>query len=323
MKDLLIEHIKIDLQEEYGHLPMLHKYAEAFANALPKKYTSGQEFTIDNSAFQSIPERFFNNINIRVCVTRSDNPFTVDNSISYYSSNVDTKIDENGKLDNVEIFLKAIIHNSNDIVINLVRKFEHELTHAYENYNRLSQNKASLIDAGLQNGEDIRQKNNPSAPIEKMLCDFLYIMSSYEVNANIGSISSELKGHEEELKNNEKIDQVIKSTGAYQQYMAAYDFIKLLYYIKYNPDTFVQETGKDFKRLFSMIEFYSNFKFHTLNQVIRWAEKLWNKWERKFENRIGKVIGDIIWQYDNNKANGIVDRYNSKSTQDPQQYWEK
>ena len=237
MKDLLIEHIKIDLQEEYGHLPMLHKYAEAFANALPKQFSSNETFYIDETAFKSIKDRFFNKISISVHVLRSENPFTHDNSVSYYQASNNDKIDPNGKLNDIKIALNAIVHNSNDIIMTLVMRFEHELTHAYETYVKLSQGKdnISLNNLAVANGQNLRDEFNPQKPVERAVCSFLYITSSYEVNANIGAIESELRGHEEELKNPEKIAQVIKSTNAYKEYHAAYGFIKFLYGIKNNP----------------------------------------------------------------------------------------
>ena len=78
---------------------------------------------------------------------------------------------------------------SNNIVINLM----HELTHAYEDYNRQINNKPSMTDKALENGYYLNNSVGNYDYDKKYISYILYYLTDFEVNAHLSQLKGELQ----------------------------------------------------------------------------------------------------------------------------------
>lgn len=313
--NILLEHIKIDLQENYGHVPELHEYLEAFSKALPEKYRSNEYLNIGTEAFSSVKDPFFRDIEIEIRVSKITDPLQSDSEMSWYNSENTDFVGKNGKLYGLEIVLNLNISNSSEIRKRLVGSFAHELTHAYESYIKRKSGKSDLTMMNLIKTQGYYDKliqdfgTGKGGKLVEMVRAFSYLMTSFEKNANIGRLEADLEGYsEEDLRNPEKLKEIVENTFVFKQYREAEKFVNI-----------ISSAPKDVQdKLLPIINKLTGHTFSSSSKARLWITSKWSKWDKKFKSTVGKVIGDII---QNQRFSGKSVDFDLSSKMDFDKYW--
>lgn len=309
--DYLLEHIKIDLQESLGEIPFVIQYINCFRQALPQKYTPGKVYEIHEDAFDRIENRFFDKITISVQVEREDD-FTAPEYGANGEYYPDSHITPDGKLSHPEIELRLKTGMGYMIKNYLSRTFAHELTHAYEDYQRLLHGKKGL----KQHAEDRNYDNvadaikNYKSRYQKLIAYTVYLLMDCEKNANIGRVRQDLQG--KPLKTYKEIMSAIKSTQVYQAYNIISDFLGELDRV-YNDQDWEDFIKDD-------IEHLTGYRFKNVHQAQKWLARSWRRFQKTFENRVGKIIADMRDRQDQGLDRGYEE--NSDMFRPGSDFWE-
>jgi len=130
---------------------------------------------------------------------------------AYYNVNMEDKLTDNKLLESLNIKMEAYSLNGKLFVQNIQSSLYHEITHAYENYSRLLKMNKNVYDA--------LNKTNYRQVSKNLNNEFNYItyylLTQYELNANIASSYGDFERMKSERKN---FSQDLKNTSAYKTY---------------------------------------------------------------------------------------------------------
>lgn len=175
------------LLERHGILNNLEMYMKRFRKFLNQnKDLQGQSFILEDNIFEKIPDCFFNEIRFDISWGKG---VGCDGGTA---SNVE--LDTNGKLKCVDIQFTLRGSTWDSLVESAGGVLAHELTHAYEMYQRLIKGGKSSYDELLDSNyvDTIELKRNPQNPIEKAMSHICYYLFNFEVNAYVASVYSNL-----------------------------------------------------------------------------------------------------------------------------------
>ncbi len=189
--------------------------------------------------------------------------------------------DEN-KIGIIEIKMEIpVMSNFKSVKIDLITpklttQLQHELTHAWEDYNRLLNNKESLFDIAVKNNE-YKLPNNYD-----IVSEYNYFFNKQEINAHIAEFKAYLEQHpiktkEYEQDISQKLFNTLKETQLYKKYVSLINSI-----INIKNDDLIK--FKQLNKFSNMTE--NKIKKHLIDD----AEKL----KRKLENVLPKMIYDYI-----------------------------
>ena len=182
--------IKAVLKEEHGLIPNLLKYVSVFKNKITKTIEScrgkenGITIKFNIADFLKI-NPFFDLIDLSLTISLN-NDADGDIGAGIYragkSGFVKTNDGQQKYLIVIAIFdVKSI---SDDAAVNYAcRIFAHELTHAYDDFQRHINKKKTIADFAQENNLD---KINLEAMNGKVLANFLYLTNPSEINAMVG-----------------------------------------------------------------------------------------------------------------------------------------
>lgn len=136
----------------------------------------------------------------------------IDYKSGTYKINISDKLSQNQKLESININITVFAVNGELYKINLYSTLYHEITHAFENYNRLLKFKTnSFVHLSNTNYEEI---NKTGVEDEFNYLNY-YLINQLELNANIAGVYGDLQAINSERKN---FNRDIKNTRAYQIY---------------------------------------------------------------------------------------------------------
>lgn len=202
-------------------------------------------------------------------------------------NNYDVNID---KLEKCVIFMEF---PKNELYSNEVKKqLAHELTHAYEDYNRIKRKKKTLFDI-LSSGvykNAIRLLSSKEA-IKQFIGNLLYWLNQQEQNAYIAELSIFVKSKLSELELNKsnkevanQLFNILKKSKIYKTYYELGSIIELL------------EDGKLDNIIPKLVTEYNKATTQNKseNDIIKELTNSWNKIQRKIENKLPKIIYKYI-----------------------------
>ena len=164
---------------------------------------------------------------------------------------------------------------------NIIISLMHELTHAYEDYNRRTNKNKSLNDKVLDNGYYLNNSVGNYDNEKKYISYILYYLTDFEVNAHL----SQLKG---ELQNCDK------------------------YFV--NIQQIVDSDEKSQSIALSWVSDLSNLKFGTYKNFVNYINKKYDKTERHMNRFIPKIAYEYL-DYGNtlNNFNGKLPEINDRN----------
>lgn len=224
---------------------------------------------------------------------------------------VNIKIDNSGFIDTITILLynsqngntasyvpnRSVLVNSNGnvkfspayLTINKNKGIKlsviiHELTHAYEDYNRRVNKAETVSDKSLKLGYAKIANEDVLNFYDRLAKESLYRISSFEKNAFVAQIAGECIEKETPCLTVKEAYDFIRGSKTYKNYKILMDNLKLLY------EDDLQDTPYTLEGFMDSFMRFSNYKFKTVSQFRKFCKNKAYKIERKFNNIIPKII---------------------------------
>ncbi len=167
----------------------------------------------------------------------------------------------------------------------LIITFMHELTHAYEDYNRNINGKENLTDRARRTGYSL---NNIGTYDDEYLTAFsymLYYIETFERNAYMTELKAELETCNTHFLNIEEIIKYLKSLNVYTNYKTVIEYIDFFSNLS---DEVSQQV------VFNWLGHISNLKFKTYKQFSKFLKQKGYQIERKFNTLIPKIAYEYL-----------------------------
>lgn len=164
----------------------------------------------------------------------------------------------------------------------------HELTHAYEDWNRL-QNNADGLNSYADKvgyyktiGADLSTLNDTGKKVRHIL----YYLNSCERNAYIAEICGALDSCGKTFNNvGEVYDFLEKSVIPFRNYQAVFVF----------AEEFIDETNEERQReIKQTFENLSNYKFKNYYNLAKWLTNRLSEYQRKFNRKISRLVREHV-----------------------------
>lgn len=169
----------------------------------------------------------------------------------------------------------------NNIVVNLM----HELTHAYEDYNRKINNKTSITNKAFENGYYLNNSVGNYDNEKKYISYILYYLTDFEVNAHLSQLKGELQNCDKYFVNIQQIVDFLRKTDVYERYTMIKSYIDFFSSIS---------DEKSQNIVLSWVSDLSNLKFRTYKNFVNYINKKYNKIERHMNRFIPKIAYEYL-----------------------------
>ena len=161
----------------------------------------------------------------------------------------------------------------------------HELTHAYEDYNRQINNKPSMTDKALENGYYLNNSVGNYGYDKKYISYILYYLTDFEVNAHLSQLKGELQNCDKYFVNIQQIVDFLKKTDVYKHYSVIKSYIDFFSNIS---------DEKSQSIVLSWVSDLSTLKFRTYKNFVNYINKKYNKIERHMNRFIPKIAYEYL-----------------------------
>lgn len=170
---------------------------------------------------------------------------------------------------------------SKNIVVNLM----HELTHAYEDYNRRIKGKKSMIDRALESGYHLNKRVGNYDDEKKYISYILYYLTDFEVNAQLSQLKGELQNCDKYFVNIQQIVDFLRNADICKRYNKIKSYI----------DFFSRITDDKSQRIvLSWVSDLSNLKFRDYKNFVNYINKKYSKIERHMNRFIPKIAYEYL-----------------------------
>lgn len=243
---------------------------------------SSTEIYNDSNILSSI-KTFFNDFNIRLKIIKSQKKQyhggTAVDSIFY-------NLEEKRWYCHPDINLTIGGPTINDIIYVLKFCLGHELTHCYNllQYAIKTNNSPWMSVSRNRYPQIIDGKNNGFLRNEKAISDLLYKLNRMERNAYLAQLRQELMERKEELKDNNIIFNVIKTTESYQKFLN----------LEHNINILLTIDSQDIQvEIINILNRIMGLKFKTFNQAKKYLVRRWMKWKKIYLSKAAKIGYDV------------------------------
>lgn len=184
--------------------------------------------------------------------------------------------------------------------------FAHELTHAYEDYNRRKNKSLNIIDSCNKSGyfDATNGMANASTYNGQLINRMYYRMSNTELKAIIGQLYTEIKGLNLSIYGTVTAMSIIKQTEAWKCYEALYNNIQAL-----NGEVAANNPNTQ-KQIVSEFNIYNRKQVKNYQDFLSLFNTRWNKWSKKFMQQASKIVYDIYMEQQNHR---MTDSYNENN----------
>lgn len=264
------------LNESYGVFDGCRTLAEQVADRLISEEVEEGEARIVTIQLNN---KWINRIEAKLYINGGTNEMA-----AYMPGESKILICGNGK-DKVKKFypLRLNVNMYNPSKKTLVLRLMHELTHAYEDYNRQVKGARSLESTAIWNGDYLNTMDYEG--IKQCVSYVFYYFRCYERNAYIAQMKGELETSEEHFSNIGEIINFIKNTTTYKNYSTLCKYVDNFAKIK-------DENTR--KQILGYTREISNFRFNTYEQFMKYMEKTKRDIERKFNTIIPKMAYETL-----------------------------
>lgn len=298
------------VKEERGRIPMLDEYMEIFNNILMANVNNGNNsIVINKNIFSGIDNCFFDKCEIEVKLIK--NAFT-DSKGGYYPMTSENDI-LNNKMKFLVIDLEIYGPTYNECVDEAIITFSHELTHAYEDYERLVNGRQG-IDSEAENigyYDMIEAINNGVSGLSAKIAGIMYEFNKSERNAHLSELYAELC--KMNYSTSSEAFNAIRQTTPYSTYENVKNAIE---YINSVLNVADERTANMFRERFFLAfkTILPKSRQSTWKGAINFLNRKFYKYEKKFLDTASKMAYDAYLKrtkaYDkgitNNKVNKIL-----------------
>lgn len=291
---IILEHISINyrfgliindgqmLVESHGNTPYIGKYASGIISIFREKIlpyikdggTYSERINLPGS-LGDFP-KFFNSCDISIAASIRDGGAEWQSAYDQHKSHFGEGYGH------VKINLSCGASTQEQLESLLATNFTHEISHAYEDFQRSSHNAPSIKKITSDNrymGSLMVWKFGSSSN-QRTLGKMFYWLNEMELKAIIGQMSTEIRG--KSVKSPNEAFEAVKTTEAYSIFKKLWQNVS---YIENCEDEMMRN------------DILNGYKFITGNAV-KWEylvseiDRLWNRWKRKFLQNAGKIAYD-------------------------------
>ena len=277
------------LFEECGMIPNLYIYTDLFSKYVEEKFDEGKEtFQIVDNIFETIPNLFFNNVLINVFqeeeVVKNGEYFQKDNNFDNENKKITTLF--------INLYYKKT-NFYNDINI-LTNTFAHELTHAYEDWERQynnAQRVKNTREGDLYNRLQLHSKDE----LIKILNLIYYFSFKTESQAYVGKFASELKAiiKKENCTNSDDFKKIVNEVPilvTYKTIKGNFDLIESAL-----QDNSIEDLTKIFLRSFNS---FTDSNYQAIDKPLKILHyrfyRAWNNFRKNVSKIAFKMFSDDI-----------------------------
>lgn len=279
----LLFHENIEkLFEERGIIPNLNIFSQTFIEYVLGKINLDKEedkLFINKNIFSNIQNCFFENVQISIEYKKSS---INDGDGRYKHGNILNELDDDKlKFLIIDISISSDKYHFREL---LEKIFAHEITHAFDNFQRLKNKQMSLFDTNKKDGYENNKEwfssnyNDRLMPIEAFR-RVIYFLNKSEMNAYASTLKSEMKKNIESYNNVDNVSKLLKNCSIYEHYNAIKEY--LAYFINLRDTKIKQEILNEYNRIFEKdIKNYSKLKQILRLRFERRVEKMLNKFSK-------------------------------------------
>ena len=189
---------------------------------------------------------------------------------------------KNGKFDPLIIRLSI----SPDVHNYIQSLLCHELTHAYEDFNRRKSQKG-LVGQFLKTRYDLTlnaMNNNPNESV-RAIATLLHLFTSFERNAYVAQIKADLLYCHRKFEDIAEVVDFLRNTNTYRKYQ---EMLSL-------ADSVINTTNPQIQNaVLSVIQNISTLRFPNYNTLCKWIRNTAWKIDRKFKTVIPKMANEYL-----------------------------
>ena len=260
-----------ELNESYGVFNGCETLAKKIYNRLRElKLQNGERIII---TLELENNQWIDSIDVMAYVDEQSNT-----GASYISSSELALYGNRNKFSPLELTVNL---NSKNIVVNLM----HELTHAYEDYNRRIKGKKNMIDRALESGYHLNKRVGNYDNEKKYLSFILYYLTDFEINAHLSQLKGELQNCNKHFYNIQEIVDFLRKTDVYKRYSIIKSYIDFFSSIS---------DEKSQSIVLSWVSDLSNLKFRAYKNFVNYINEKYNKIERHMNRFIPKIAYEYL-----------------------------
>lgn len=269
------------LLEERCLIPNFKEYIDIFWKYLIGGFERNMlYFTTQVNIFKNLTNVFFENLILHIEYHPFDEYYSAYYSPEYAKYNAETD-----KIKLLYISIK-IGCKKDEIKSNFTRAFAHELTHAYEDFQRQKNNRESFTEINKKSNH-INLKPFSENQIESFVSNICYNLNKYEENAYLAGLYGELIGMKTWGDDSKTAYEHLRKTDKYQT----------LLYLKKNIE-YLKINGFQNKELEDIfIKTYNRINDSNLQsskRIIRLLDYKFEKLWRDFRNKASKILYDVM-----------------------------
>lgn len=277
LSDFLITEDKFVILEKHGIIPHINEYWDILRYTLYNmKPDENNNYIITHNIFSEIENCPFSGVFIKIHVNHVKNGKTIINGgyIPY-----PLKINDNGK---IFFAININITTSGFFETEIGPLFKHELTHAYEDYCRLKNNRDGLSNHIMKtNYFNIdRTLKDVDNTYKTMISNICYLFSNTESNAYVATLKGEIDSYIESCHNTNDVFNLLKSTYTWKKIVETENYINKLININDNLEQYIilkewqETTGENIKSFNALKRILKNKYMKRCNHMINQISKL-------------------------------------------------
>lgn len=266
--------------EQYGLIPHLDDYCNILYNYVKNEIVKKNfKITLIENIFKDIPNVFFRQPSFVIDYTPSNEHHYYGKyspMLNEFNFNKSTK-----KFNLLQINMKFSC-NEYELYSLLKKTFAHELTHAYEDWQRCCHEASGIMTKEYER-LDLHHPN----PFFKTTIDILYHLTDFESRAYIATFYAELEDKVNKTENltKKKIFQLVKDSPIYSHYMKIFNA-----YMKLKSPNAPEEMKQIFFDSYSQV---LNKNFQNYEAVISDLGRRINESWYQFRNNASKIAYDL------------------------------
>lgn len=184
--------------------------------------------------------------------------------------------------------------------------FAHELTHAYEDYNRRKNKSLNMLDNVIKSGYTgavYGMENSPTTN-GRLINKIYYRMSDTELKAIVGQLYADIKGLNLTIYGTVSAMSIIKQTEAWSYYEEIYDNMQVL------NSAAIANSPKTQEEIVNEFNKYNKKQVQNYQDFLKLFNTRWTKWSKKFMQQASKIVYDIYTEQRNQR---MTDSYNENN----------
>lgn len=294
------------LNETHGYITNIDEYMDC----IKKWFNNNYQTIIDDNGISAIlTKEDFRGVETFFSQCRMLIDFNIGNGKNVYNCGYEPDKTRTGIRSGsyyIEMNFSINAKDINSLYQLFMTAFAHELTHAYEDYNRRKNRSLNMLDNVIKSGYTGAVDGMENSPTTngRLINKIYYRMSDTELKAIIGQLYADIKGLNLTIYGTVSAMSIIKQTEAWRYYEEIHNNMQVL-----NSDNLANSPNTQ-KEIVNEFNKYNKKQVQNYQDFLKLFNTRWNKWSKKFMRQASKIVYDIYTEQRNNR---ITDSYNENN----------